>query len=172
MVRDTLGMRPPNATSNRWMRRLDLPLVGLGIVFSLALGAMIVTSSIRQLSHLETVLFQVVTLATGLLGSYRFGRVAAREAAYEMIRPHARSAIRRILELRDSLFRLSARIEDFKQDADDDRHLSIIQAIIDEQIPTGGSAVEDWRDIVPEDVDQILEAWLERRGVEQNDRAH
>ena len=47
----------------------DLSLIGLWALLVIALVAMIVVSSIRQLSQLEVVLFQVVTLATGLLGS-------------------------------------------------------------------------------------------------------
>lgn len=46
----------------------DVPLIGLWALFAVTLVAMIVVSSIRQLSQLEVVLFQVVTLATGLLG--------------------------------------------------------------------------------------------------------
>ncbi len=83
-------------------------------------------------------MFQVVTLATGLLASYRFGRNSARDAAYDVIRPHARAALRRILALRDSIFRLSGRIEGYKADGDDDNRLNIIQAIIEEQLPIAG----------------------------------
>lgn len=144
-----------------------MPLIGLGLLFVVAIGAMIIVSSMRQLTQLEAILFQVVTLGTGLFGSYRFGRNAARDAAYDVIRPHARSALRRILSLRDSLLRLSARIEEFKDDGEDHR-LDVIQAIIAEQIPTGGSAVEDWRDIIPDDVDEVLKRWVEQMG-EQGD---
>ena len=151
-------MRPQSSTPARWWRRLDLPLIGLALVFAVALGAMIAVSSMRDLSQLETILFQVVTLATGLLASYRFGRNAARDAAYEVIRPHARSALRRILSLRDSLFRLSDRIEEFKEEGPDYR-LDVIQAIIVEQIPLGGSAVEDWRDIIEDDVEEVVQRW-------------
>ena len=66
-------MRSPNpAHQVKWWQ--DLPLIGLWLAFVIALGAMIVVSSFRQLSQLEVILFQVVTLVAGLLGSYRFGR--------------------------------------------------------------------------------------------------
>lgn len=140
----------------KWWR--DVPLIGLGLLFTIALGSMIVVSSIRQLSNLEAILFQVLTLAAGLLGSYRFGQNMAREDAISIIRPHARSAMRRVLELRDSLYNLSNRIEEFKNDKPDPR-LDFIQGIIDERIPTGRSAIEDWNDIVPDDVNEILRRW-------------
>ena len=86
------------------------------------------------------------------------------EAARDVVRPHARSALRTILSLHDSLVRLSRRIEEFKRTSDDHR-FDIVQAIVHEQIPIGGSAVEDWRDIVPEDVEEVLERWGEETEV-------
>ena len=162
-------MRPrDSAYRTRWWR--DLPLIALTGVFAIALVTVIVLSSIRPLHPSVQYVFQAITLVAALLGSYRFGRNTAKEAAYDVIRPHARAALRRILTLRDSLFRLSIRIEDYKIDQYDVR-LDVIQAIIDEQIPTGGSAVEDWRDIVPEDVDEILRAWPTQGRVEQDDNS-
>ena len=150
-------MRPENpAHPAKWWK--DLTLIALGLAFAIALGAMIVVSSIRDLSQLEAILFQVVTLVTGLLGSYRFGRNSARDAAYDVIRPHARSALRSILALRDSLYSLSARIEGFKE-SEPNHNLDLVQAVIAEQIPLAGSAVEDWRDIAPHDVAEVIQSW-------------
>ena len=164
-------MRSTNpARQSKWWR--DLPLIGLWLAFAIALSAMIVVSSLRELSQLEAVLFQVVTLVIGLLASYRFGRNAARDAAYDIIRPHARSALRRILSLRDSLFRLSERIEEYKVGGEDDYRLNVIQAIIEEQIPNGRAAVEDWLDAAPEDVEEILQSWPDGPGGGQNGRTN
>ena len=149
----------------------DLPLIGLWALFVIAIVAMVVVSSIRQLSQLEVVLLQVVTLGTGLAGSYRFGRNAAREAALDVVRPHARSAVRRLLSLRDSLYRLSARIEQYKVDPDYDVRFDLVQAIIDEQLPNGRSAVEDWRDVATEDVDEIIQTWAANLDREEHDDA-
>lgn len=154
------------ARRTRWWR--DLPLIGLWLAFAVALGAMIVVSSLRELSQLEAVLFQVVTLATGLLASYRFGQNAARDAAYDVIRPHARSALRSILALRDSLYSLSLRIEGFKENGPD-QNLDLIQAVIEEQIPLAGSAVEDWRDVAPDDVAAVVQNWPHGRRANSND---
>ncbi len=106
-------MRTPNPVHpTKWWQ--DLPLLVLGLAFIVALGAMVAVSSVRPLSQVEAILFQLVTLTAGLLGSYRFGRNAAREGAFEIIRPHARSALRSILTLHTSMYRLSLRIEEMK----------------------------------------------------------
>ena len=138
----------------KWLR-WDIAFIAVSVVLA---AVMIIVASDRRLTSPEIILFQVLTLGIGLLGSYRFGRYAAREAAYDVVRPHARSALRTILSLRDSLYRLSHRIEEFKAD-DPDSRLDIVQAIIHEQMPMGRSAVEDWRDIVPDDVDEVLQRW-------------
>ena len=156
-----------SAHRTRWWR--DMPFLLLAVAFGVALGSMAIVSSFRPLSDLETILFQVVTLITGLFASYRFGRNAARDAAFDVIRPHARSAMRRLLALADSLYRLSDRIEGYKVDDNGNGRLDEIQAIIDEQIPHGRSAVEDWRDIVPEDVEEILQQSMGQEGERSGD---
>ena len=72
----------------------------------------------------------------------------------EVIKPHARSAFRRVTALYQSLYRLSNRIEELNRENPDNR-LELIQALVHEQIATGQDAMEDWRDIVPEDVEEI-----------------
>lgn len=154
--------------ATKWWR--DLPLLALAFVFVVALGAMVAVSSIRPLSQVEAILFQLVTLIAGLLGSYRFGRNAAREGALEIIRPHARSAVRSILTLHTSLYELSRRIEDLKSDSPDHR-LDLIQAVIEGQIPLGASAVEDWKDVAPNDVDEVIRQWPPQRRLQENDNS-
>ena len=116
---------------------------------------MIIVSSLRDLTSLEATLFQVISLAAGLSGSFIFGRSSAAESARENIRLHARPAFRRALELYYRLYGLSIEIESLKQE-DAERSLDIIQAIVNEQIRTGNSTIEDWRDIIPEDVDDVI----------------
>ena len=162
-------MEPRNSAHRiKWWQ--DVPLLGLWALFVIALVVMIVISSIRQLSQLEIVLLQVVTLATGLLGSYRFGRNVAQHAAYDVIRPHARSALRSILTLHDSLYRLSHRIESIKNEVND-QSLDLVQAIVEEQIPLGITAVEDWRDVAPVDVDEVIQQWPPDRRLDEDGHA-
>ncbi len=114
----------------------------------------VVLTSFRNPTTIEAALFQLLILISGLLGSYIFGKNAARAAAIDVIKPHARAAFRRLTHLYNSLYRLSERIEELKEEKPDHR-LDLIQALIHEQIGTGQDAIEDWRDIVPEEVEQI-----------------
>ena len=137
------------------MDRSTILIVGaIGSAVALAIG-MIVVSAFRPLSTLETALWQLISLTAGLFGSYLLGRRAAREAAMEVVRMHARPAVRRLLAIRDSLLRLSAKVAEFQQEEEDPR-LAIIQAIIEERIGIAESAVDDWRDVAAEDVDEAI----------------
>ena len=125
------------------------------VLFSVAVAVtMILVSSSRPLSTLETILFQMLIWLTGLYGSFRFGRSSEMKSARESIRLHARPAFRRALELYYRLYDLSNEIESLKRKGADHR-LDIIQAIVNEQIRTGNSTIEDWRDIIPDDVDDV-----------------
>ena len=141
----------------RWLSKQAIPLLIVAGAIALAV-VMVNVSAERDLSTLELILWQVVSLLLGLSGSYWFGRNAARDSARDVIRPHARSAVRSLLGLRDSLRALIHRIEDY-QDEDADYRLEVIQAIVEEQMPVSDSAIEDWRDITPEDVAEIIRWW-------------
>lgn len=126
------------------------------VLFSVAVAiTMIVVSSSRPLSTLEAILFQMLIWLTGLYGSFRLGRSSEMKSAREAIRLHARPAFRRALELYYRLYDLSNEIESLKREGPDHR-LDIVQAIVNEQIRTGNSTIEDWRDIVPEDVEDVV----------------
>ena len=140
------------------MRRASL-LIAVSIGAAIAVAVMVVAiSAFRELSPLEIVLLQFFVLVLGLYGSYRFGQNSARSSVRDLIRPHAPSAVRSLLGLRDSLYGLYYRVDEYRSSAADHR-LDVIQAIVEEQIPIGDSAIEDWRDIAPEDVAEIIQRW-------------
>lgn len=120
-------------------------------------GGMIYASTVRPLSPLENTLFQLWILASGLAGSYIFGRQAARAAAEEMVKPAARSAFRRVLGLYGSLSRLAERLQEVEQDSSGSRQLDVVAALVQEQLASVTDAMEDWRDLVPEDVAEVEE---------------
>ena len=130
------------------------PHVPLLIVFVIAVIAFIILNVLRSMSAVENTLFQVLISGTGLLGSYIFGKNSARAGALDVVKPHARAAFRRVLALYSSLYRLSVKIEELKEEGPDHR-LDLIQALVNEHISTGQDAIEDWRDIVPEEVEEI-----------------
>ena len=132
-------------------------LAGVTVVLSVTL---ISVAQSRPLTPLEGILFQAVILAAGVGASYMIGKSTALEAARETIRPYTRSAFRRVLSLYKSMYSLSVRIEAMQEEGYDPR-LDVIRAVVDEQIPSGRDALEDWRDIIPDDVDEMLQRYGE-----------
>lgn len=123
-------------------------------------------------------ILQAVTLVFSVYGSYVLGQASARQAAQELVRPHARSAFRRMQNLYAGLGRLQeavgqqlTRLSSLKGMDDktvDFAHvrgsLTLLETVIIEQIATGEDAIEDWRDLVPDEVAEIERKARERGG--------
>ena len=141
--------------------------IGVSILFA-------ITATQRELNGLESTIWQVFTFTAGLSGSFIFGRQSAREAAREIIRPHARSAFRRVLFLYRSLARTSATIklsQTPESDEDPQVTLAKLDTIVTEQLAAADDALEDWRDIVPDDVKELTKnGGLPTQGGMDNDR--
>lgn len=128
-------------------------------LISLATGGFFVyAATTRPLTNLESVLLQLFTLVTALIGSFFFGRQSARETAGDIIRPHARSAFRRLVSLYRSLSRVAYIIES-SQNSESPKDCQVIfvklEVIVGEQLVAADDALKDWRDIVPEDVEEL-----------------
>jgi len=134
-----------------------------GLIMIAAAGVIAVTSvlvtAFRSLTALESTLFQLFSLGIGLLGSYKFGRESARDAARELVKPHARSAFRRLCSLYRSLSRMAMVIQEAREkshfDAIDPAVLDRLEDVVTSQILTADDALEDWSDVVPEDVKEL-----------------
>ena len=130
-----------------------LILISVGVA-----GYFVHVANMRTVTDLEGVLLQIIALATGLVGSFFFGRRSAHEAAKEIIKPYARSAFRRLLSLYRSLSRVAsilASSQDFESRESYQVMHAKLEGIVVEQLTTAGDALEDWRDIVPEDVEEL-----------------
>ena len=129
------------------------------IIISLIVsGYFIDVAATRSLTYLEGVLLQLFSLLAGVGGSFIYGRQSAREAARELIKPHARSAFRRLLSLYQSLSRVADVIESSRNSESPEENqvtLAKLEAIVVEQLSSADDAIEDWRDIVPEDVQEL-----------------
>lgn len=162
--------------SNRELVLLRL-LIGGSILFFL--GMVIYSGASEEpLTELELLLFQIIISGLGFAGSYLLGRRSATEAATEVIRPHAISAFRRVVSLYEALRRFVVTIEGQRErlleradrepngsvpfvQVDSTLELFIVQ--ITEQIGTANDAADDWRDIVPNEVDRVEKALRARR---------
>jgi hypothetical protein len=127
----------------------------LGIIIS---GVDVVLPLQREPTAVEQALLRLLSLSFGLGGAYVLGRRSARDAARELMQPHARSAFRRLLSLYFSLGRVAQHIDLLRAEGGETNAESgyrILHAIVTEQLATAGDALEDWRDIVPEDVAEL-----------------
>jgi len=137
------------------LKWIAIVLISLGIIVLLIL---VYIAAIRDLSGLESILLQIILLAIGSSISFFIGQKSAREAAKEIIKPHARSAFRRLLSLYRSLSWTLTEIKSSQSSRvqeDSQVVLAKLEAIVTEQLATADDALEDWSDIVPEDVAEL-----------------
>ncbi|MBK8637055.1 MAG: hypothetical protein IPN92_01810 [Chromatiaceae bacterium] len=115
----------------------------------------VVVSAYRDLTSLENPLLWVISLALSFVGSFYIGKQSAVEAARDIIKPHARSAFRRLISLYESLSRVGAEIESSRNKNSETITIAKLEAIVVEQLATADDALEDWRDIVPDEVAEL-----------------
>lgn len=140
------------------LKKYTVPIL-LFLVSILVVAVFLVTANRRHLSDTENVLFQIFSLSAGIVSSYLFGRMSAKDTALEIIKPHSRSAFRRLVSLYKSMGRLIRVLRERKaQDTskNPEATLDLVEAIVVEQISYADDAMEDWRDVVPEEVDELL----------------
>lgn len=119
----------------------------------------------RPLTDLESVFLQAFSGLTGFLGTFLIGRQSARSAAAEFIKPHARSAFRRLLSHYQSLHRMVTIIDLSKSSKMLDQYkeaLARLEEIATTQISTADDALADWEDIVPEDIEELRKKLVSR----------
>lgn len=141
------------------MKYLERIGPALLLLFSIVISVILAyTATRRPLSGLESTLWQIFVFAAGLAGSFIFGRRSAREAAREMIKPHARSAFRRLIFLYLTL-RRAATVVELAQHSESQENYQVVLARLEEiitaQLMTADNALDDWNDIVPEDVKEL-----------------
>ena len=112
----------------------------------------------RQLTELEAVLLQFFIATAGYIGTFMAGRRSVRRAAKDVIKPHARSAFRRLVSLYRSHQWMASVIEESRDSRTIEEYrltLAKLEGIAIGQINTADAAMDDWRDIVPEDVEEL-----------------
>ena len=138
------------------MKKIELVAPSLLVLASVGLSVLFLSlAATRDLSNLESIFFQIFALGTGLAGSFIFGRQAASDTARELIRPHARSAIRRLRFLSAGLGRVAEAIRGCESPENYRVTLAILRAIVVEQLAAADDALEEWADILPEDVAEL-----------------
>lgn len=145
------------------MKHLERIGPTLLILFSIGISIFLAYTATQQtLTGLESTLWQIFAFAGGLAGSFIFGRQSAREAAREVLKPHARSAARHLISLYKSVLRARAAASmELSQPFETHDSYGIIRAyliaIFTEQLATADDALENWRDILEEELEDLIQ---------------
>lgn len=144
------------------------PIVALFACTVYVSKRMIDTSADRTLSSLELTLYQVISVALGIGASFMAGQKQARTAAADVVRPHAKSAFRRVIAVYRDLSQFGAAVEGSRTilenmtDANGKLSLPQVNSVLDAlsnqiraTLGTVNDAADDWRDLVPDDVDEL-----------------
>jgi hypothetical protein len=153
------------------------------VAASIGLGILTVYVGTRKTPNtFATLLLQAITIVFSTYGAYVFAKASVEGAARALVTPHARSAFRRVRNIYEALGRLldlidrqSANFEMTRRPGMPDTldyetvrlTMLMLESIVTEQINTVDDALEDWRDLVPDEVQQIEEQ-VRRRRSEQN----
>lgn len=160
------------SSSKQWWRQNWVHVAAISGLFIATAILAIVTVKVATsapANRTAAALLQVMTLALGIVASVYTGRRTARTAAEDVLRPHARSAFRRVLSLFQAFGRLEQSIDDRTEDLTQIANansgnveiasvrlaMNALRSQVIEQVGTASDAMADWRDIVPEEVEKI-----------------
>ena len=136
-----------------WPGLISLVVFGLIVVF-------VIIAAIRDLSSLENILLQFIFLSIGCGVSYRVGKQSVEKARDEIIKPHARNAVRYLVSLYKSVTRAAA-VTESSQNFESRENYNVIRAyllgIFGEQLATADDAIENWRDILKEELEDLIQ---------------
>ena len=128
----------------------------LFIFASLILTSILVyTSHGREFSNLENMMIQIFFSLAGIGGSYLLGKTMSEDMAQESIKLHAKPAFRRVVSHYESLSRMARHLE--SNTTSTKQTLELFKYVLYEQIQTVDHSIEDWKDIVPDEVERVLE---------------
>jgi hypothetical protein len=141
-------------------------VVGAGL-----LAATIWLTGQKDMTNRENGLLQFIFFAAGVALSFYFGRQSVVEAAQDVLRPHGRKAVRRIVNLAQGITSFATVIREQRSLLADQARASsgqvpfeqveftfnTLDIVVAGQLRTAADAIEDWRDIVPDEVRALEE---------------
>lgn len=147
-------------------RSLGLAFVTWAVLLALTIWL----TSEKDMTAREEGLFQFIFFTVGVVISFVLGKQSVADAAQDVLSPHGRKSVRRIVNLAKGLGSLSVVIRQqrilLEEQADSNQGqvtftqvsntFDTLDVVIDGQLRTVADAIEDWRDVVPEEV-QALE---------------
>lgn len=137
------------------------------VCFSIGISIVLAyTATKRSLTIFETVLWQIFVFAGGLTGSYIFGKRSAQEAGKEIIKPHARNAVRQLKSLYKSISLTLSVISSSKNLETPQDYYSIrayLIGVIAQQMATADDAIKNWHDILKEELEDLIKELSQER---------
>ena len=116
-------------------------------------------ASLRELTDFENILFQAITFFLSIIGALGIGNEASKKNAEVLIKQSARPAFRRSLGLYQGISQIANLIAKYSEpnshDEEKPRVIGNIEVLIEDLIRSAGYSLEDWRDIIPEDVEEL-----------------
>ncbi len=111
----------------------------------------------RGLTELERTFLWVFGLATAIISSYLFTTLSNQKSALKSIIIPLRAEFRTLFSLYKSLSRIGVKLSERLQTkpSENDDLLWKLQGMIEERILTLDDALKNWRDIIPEDVEEL-----------------
>lgn len=135
----------------------------ISLVILVLMGVIVYFTARRDLSSLESVLLQVISLIIGCSVSFFVGKQSIKKATDEILKPHARSAARYLISLNKSIsrartFALIGLPQRFEGDHEDYHVIrGALIATLTEQIVATDDALENWRDILEEELEDLIQ---------------
>ena len=140
-------------------KQINSQWIWVGLICLVVLGATAVSVLLTSILNLSSdILLQFIFLAIGCGVSYWVGKTSVRKAAEEIVKPHAKSAFRRLRALYENLSRAANVIESGQVSDSQENYqvtLARLEEIVAAQLITADDALEDWNDIVPEEVEEL-----------------
>jgi hypothetical protein len=161
-------MKRTRGGSREWLSAHGWLIATVG-VFVITLVATVALTARPKATNLENGLFEFVLFLAGVAFSFYSGRRSIQAAASEVLRPHGKKSVRRLLHLAAGLQKLYVVIDRERTAASEvaenhqgsltlvavNHHFDVIQGHIEGELRTVGDALDDWRDVVPEDVESV-----------------
>ena len=136
-----------------WPGLISLVVFGSTVVF-------VIVAAIRDLSSLENVLLQFIFLSIGCGVSYWVGQGSVERERDKILKPYARSAVRYLVSLYKSVTR-TATVTQSSRNFESRENYNIIRAyllgVFTEQLATADDAIENWRDILKEELEDLIQ---------------
>ncbi|MEX2203820.1 MAG: hypothetical protein WD965_07005 [Actinomycetota bacterium] len=163
-----------NTEKRSWWQLYWQTLV-LGTLAAVTVGLQVLVSRERALTGPEVALFSGVAFGLTIWATFLAARQSTEAAAQASIRPHARSALRRVVTLSGALDRLAALVNrerrEFVLDKDEKsfdailfttqarQSLDKLAGVVQEQQAAAKDAIEDWSDILPDESRMLKEQY-------------